>query len=205
MAMGRRTTMRRIADYAEAAMEDFELSPYGKPIGVDDFKLAMRHLASGVSIVTSGHGSGRRGLTVNSACALSAAPSTIVVGLNRSTEAHDAIISNRAFAVNFLAFEQLDIALRFAGHNGWRGEARFGLGAWTQLATQSPILVNCLCSVDCQLVEQVEQATHSVLIGRIVESVRRVDGDPLIFFKGQFTSINNVDLLSDYIENGFGA
>lgn len=196
---------KRREDGADTGTEGFDLNAYRKPIGSDDFKLAMRHLASGVSIVTSGHGPGRRGLTVNSACALSAAPSTIVVGMNRSTEAHDAIVSNGAFAVNFLAFEQLDIALRFAGHNGWRGEARFGLGSWTQLTTQSPILVNCLCSVDCQLVERVEQATHSVLIGRIVETVRRVDGDPLIFFKGQFTSINNVDLLSDYIETGFGA
>lgn len=175
--------------------------------GVDatTFKHAMRNLGAGVSIVTSGQGTARRGLTVTAACSLSAEPPSILVCVNRSAEAFVTITESRSFAVNFLAFDQLDIALRFAGHNGWRGEARFGLGTWTSLTTGAPVLVKSLCSVDCKLISVSEHGSHSIVTGLIVDTVRRVEGEPLIYFKGQFSRILTLDLLEDFVESGFEA
>lgn len=190
---------------ADRSKADIAVDTSRQVIDANTFRHAMRNLGAGVSIVTSGKGADRRGLTVTAACSLSAEPPSILVCVNRNAEAYATITESRSFAVNFLAFDQLDIALRFAGHNGWRGESRFGLGTWTSLTTGSPILVKSLCSVDCELSSVTEHGSHSIITGLIVDTVRRVEGEPLLYFKGQFSRIMTLDLLEDFVESGFEA
>ena len=174
-------------------------------ISVDNFKAAMRNLAAGVSIITTGKGEQRRGLTATAVCSLSADPPSIMICVNRSSETSSVIKNAGFFAVNFLAFEQLDLALRFAGSDGHSGEDKFGKGTWTELSTGAPILARCLCAVDCELINRIEHGSHSIYIGRIVDTFRRVEGEPLLYFRGQFSQVDDSDLLDFYIESGFEA
>lgn len=169
------------------------------------FKAAMRNLSAGVTIVSTGQGAGRRGLTVSASCSLSGDPPSVLVCLNISSEAVGVATSTGSFAVNFLNFDQLDLALRFAGHGGARNEAKFAMGAWTSLSTGAPVLANALCSVDCELAEAIPFGSHMILIGRIVDTVRCVEGEPLMYFRGQFAQILPRDFLDGFVESGFEA
>ncbi|WP_294923774.1 flavin reductase family protein [uncultured Paracoccus sp.] len=169
------------------------------------FKAAMRNLSAGVTIVSTGQGAQRRGLTVSAACSLSGEPPSVLVCLNTASEAVETATLTGSFAVNFLGFDQLDLALRFAGHGGARHEAKFDMGSWTRLSTGAPVLANALCSVDCELAEAIPFGSHMILIGRIVDTVRRVEGEPLMYFRGQFAQILPKDFLDGYVESGFEA
>jgi Flavin reductase like domain len=54
------------------------------------FKQAMRHLIGGVSVITTGSGETRTGLTVTSAVSLSLDPPTMLVCVNRDASASSA-------------------------------------------------------------------------------------------------------------------
>lgn len=184
----------------------------GSPVGCNHpsvslaaFKTAMRHLSAGVSIVSTGEGAERRGLTVSAACSLSADPPSMLVCLNAASRAVETASATGSFAVNFLSFDQMDLALRFAGHGGVRNEEKFAMGSWIRLSTGAPVLANALCSVDCELVDVVPFGTHMIMIGRIVDTVRRIEGEPLMYFRGQFAQILPNDFLDGYVDSGFEA
>lgn len=174
-------------------------------IDITTFKAAMRNLSAGVTIVSTGQGEMRRGLTVSAACSLSGDPPSVLVCLNTASEAVGVATATGSFAVNFLCFDQLDLALRFAGHGGARHDAKFAMGSWTRLSTGAPVLANALCSVDCELVESIPFGSHMILIGRIVDTVRRIEGEPLMYFRGQFAQILPRDVLEGFVDSGFEA
>jgi flavin reductase (DIM6/NTAB) family NADH-FMN oxidoreductase RutF len=101
-------------------------------VGAAEFRRAMSYLAGGVAIVTTGADSGRRGLTVSSVTSLCMEPPCLLVGINSSSETHDAILANGHFAVNLLGNGQQNLALRFAGRDGAKGIQRFETAPWDQ-------------------------------------------------------------------------
>src|SRR5690349_10286801 len=104
------------------------------------FRLAMRQLASAVTIVTSGSGPCRRGLTATAVCSLSADPPSLLVCINKQTECHEIIRQNGHFCVNALGADDEGLAGRFAGRDGSHGLSRFSAGSWTELVTGAPVL-----------------------------------------------------------------
>ena len=62
----------------------------------------MRRLAAGVTIVTTGLGEQRAGLTATSVSSLTAEPPRLLVCIHRDADTHALILRSRAFAVNVL-------------------------------------------------------------------------------------------------------
>src|SRR6185295_7465933 len=97
------------------------------PIGPDhdispaDFRGAMRHLVGGVSVITVGQGQDISGMTVSSVTSLSIDPPTLIVAINRSASSWPLLLRHRAFGVNILTADQLDISERFTGKDGAKG------------------------------------------------------------------------------------
>jgi flavin reductase (DIM6/NTAB) family NADH-FMN oxidoreductase RutF len=107
---------------------------------------AMRHLVSGVCIITAGLGDDRTGMTVTSATSLSVEPPTMVVCVNGGSSVWQRILRYRHFCVSILAGHQQEIAERFAGRGGLAGVARFAGANWLELATGAPALAGALAS-----------------------------------------------------------
>lgn len=84
------------------------------------FRAAMRHLAGGVSVITTGSGAERNGLTATSVSSLSAEPPTLIVCINRQASAWPLIARHRAFGVNVLGSDQIEIGERFSGRTRTR-------------------------------------------------------------------------------------
>lgn len=104
------------------------------------FRAALRHLAGGVSVITTGQGADRTGLTVTSLASLSAEPPTVMFGLNLGSSSFPVLARHRSFGVNFLNATQKQIADRFAGRGGEKGEARYAGARWSEGVTGAPLL-----------------------------------------------------------------
>ncbi|MGY3473730.1 flavin reductase family protein [Bradyrhizobium ottawaense] len=157
-------------------------------IQLAEFRQAMRNLASGVAIVTTGTAAGRRGLTVSSVTSICMEPPCIVVGINACSEAHDEILASGSFGVSLLRSDQEDLALRFGGREGAKGAHRFDTAPWNQGVLDVPLLPNAFCALECVLYDHKVLGTHTIFIGRII-AVREGHGNPLINFRGALRTL----------------
>jgi flavin reductase (DIM6/NTAB) family NADH-FMN oxidoreductase RutF len=150
------------------------------------FIQGMRQLASGVTLITTAHQGRLAGLTATAVCSVSADPPQLLACINRQAETHRLIEGSNAFAVNVLAHHQHRLAKVFAGAGGVYGDHRFAAAEWRTLATGAPVLSPCVASFDCQLVELVPAATHSIFIGRVVAVELQAELDPLVYVEGDY-------------------
>src|SRR5262245_5993533 len=156
-------------------------------VPADIFKLAMRRLAAGVTIITTCHNGYRCGLTATAVCSLSADPPQLLVCVNRSAHAHDVIKRGANMCVNLLARKHKALAGHFAGAR--KGEERFRSGKWTMLKTSAPVLDDALASFDCVVKETVEPSTHTIFIGQVVDVRLRAEGQPLLYAGGSYAGL----------------
>jgi flavin reductase (DIM6/NTAB) family NADH-FMN oxidoreductase RutF len=159
----------------------------GDVVPADVFKLAMRRLAAGVTIITTCHNGHRCGLTATAVCSLSADPPQLLVCVNRSSQAHDVIKRGANLCVNLLARRHKVLAGYFAGQK--KGDERFRSGKWTTLKTSAPVLDDALASFDCVVKETVESSTHTIFIGSVVEVRLRAEGHPLLYAGGSYAGL----------------
>ena len=159
-------------------------------ISEDAFKKGMRELVAAVNIITVAHNGSQDGLTATAACSVSAEPPQLLICVNRDTGSHDLIQESCKFALNILARDQEDVAMRFAGMDDADRTERFDLGKWSELVTGTPVLDGALVNFDCEVAKQITIGTHSIFIGHIVAS-RTGDngGAPLLYGDGQFTGL----------------
>ena len=155
---------------------------------VDDaqFKLAMSHFASGVTIVTTEHEGKPYGLTVASFASLSLHPPLVLICIERLVKSHDAVAAAGKFGVSILGSEQSDVSNRFAskvddkfaGFKTRRGE----LGI--------PLIEGALCTIECRVQNQLPGGDHSIFIGEVID-VQAREGAPLVYFRSGYRQINS--------------
>ncbi|MFN0264057.1 flavin reductase family protein [Tepidamorphus sp. 3E244] len=152
------------------------------------FCLAMRELAGGVCVVTSGRGDMRTGLTATSVTSLSAEPPSLLVCIHRASSMLEALRETGAFAVNMLAHDQQAIADRFAGRCGRFGAERYDGAQWRELSTGSSILTGALANLDCRVEQITEWHTHAIVVGS-VEAIAEPGGNaPLVYWRGGYST-----------------
>lgn len=152
----------------------------------EGYRALMRHQAGAVTVIATGSGAKRAGLTATAVASLSDDPPTILACVQLKASAHDRIVDSGVFSVNLLGASQQDIAEVFAGRHGLKGEARFTRGAWTTLTTGAPVLAEALAVLDCRLVDRHDFTTHSIFIGRVVAGRFDDKAKPLLYFRNDF-------------------
>lgn len=152
-----------------------------------DYKSAMRPFGAAVNIVTTAANGQYHGVTATAVCSVSAEPPSLLVCINRAASIHDQVRASRHFCVNLLAADQVDLALRFSSGDEDARRRRFEGLAVQRLKTGSPMLANAVAAYDCELVETVASATHTIFIG-LVAAMHRMPGnsDALMYRDGQF-------------------
>lgn len=154
--------------------------------GAGAFKSALRHLAGGVCVITTGRGDDRTGLTVTSLSSLSAEPPAVMFGLNLASSAFPVLRRHRSFGVNFLTAAQKEIADRFAGRGGAKGPARYAEARWSEGRSGVPLLEGALAALDCELEELIERHSHAIVIGRVREIRLGPNDAALLYWRGDY-------------------
>jgi len=142
--------------------------------------------AIGVTVVTAAGSSGPAGFLALSAAHVSADPPTMLVSIDRRTSAIAAVLESRHFAVNILGREHEALSESFGGKSAEKHAERFAPDAWTTLRTGAPVLRAALGAFDCALEEVIERQGVIIALGRVVDTVIRGAGEPLIYFRGKY-------------------
>lgn len=158
-------------------------------IDVERFKAAMRRLAAGVSVITTAHEGERYGILVTSVISLSASPPSVLVSVNQQSSLHAPLLSSGRFGVSILRSSQNDVATRFITSKGRDG--RFGEG-WTEFTSGTPMLENALTCLDCEIADRHSVLSHTLFIGRIMETKEWNDNiEPLVYLDGKLSGHSN--------------
>ncbi len=146
-----------------------------------EFRDVIGHFASGVTVITALHDGTPYGTTASAVSSLSLEPPMLLVCLNRTSATGRAVAGAGRFAVNVLAEEQADEAMRFAT----KSDDKFRGLALTSGAHGEPLLGDALATLECRVVEEVTGGTHSVFLAEVDRASART-GAPLAYFRGQF-------------------
>jgi 3-hydroxy-9,10-secoandrosta-1,3,5(10)-triene-9,17-dione monooxygenase reductase component len=151
------------------------------------FRRVMGHFPTGVTIVTSRRGDGAPcGLTANAVASVSLDPLLVLVCMDRTSVTHGCITEGGTFAISVLSSEDEELARRFAHSNR---VGRFDGVELKESSTGSPILSHALAWMDCRVSQVHEAGDHSILVGEVLSCDAR-DGEPLLFFRGEFHGIH---------------
>ena len=159
------------------------------PITSDDFRDALRHFPSGVTIVTAKADDEVRGLTVSAFASISPEPPLIAVVIDQGHRANQVLERPEAvFAVNILRQDQLELSDRFA----WvQHEDRFLAGDWSEAATGAPVLEDAAAWLDCTIRSRSPAGTHTIYIGEVqASSVPRPDEAPLVYWNRDYRRLS---------------
>lgn len=146
------------------------------------FKHAMRHVPTGVTIVTSLKDGEPRGLTLNAFASVAVDPPALLICVNREARSYLYISSSRIFCVNVLSGEQRHLAEHFSGKVRELQFAEIGYGVD---ATGAPVLDGAIAHFDCSVLEEHHVGSHSIFVGAVVSCAART-GSPLGYFNGGY-------------------
>jgi flavin reductase (DIM6/NTAB) family NADH-FMN oxidoreductase RutF len=148
----------------------------------DEFRRAMAHLPTGVTIVSAPGPEGPAGATANAVISVSLDPPLMLASLDRRTRTLAAVREAGAFGISVLRADHAELAHSFASRaphtEKWReipSTERAGV----------PILDEALAWVSCGLRESHDAGDHVLLLGTVRE-LGAGEGDPLIFHRGAY-------------------
>ncbi|MFN0279144.1 MAG: flavin reductase family protein [Pyrinomonadaceae bacterium] len=155
------------------------------PVTPDEFKNALSQFASGVSVVSTKDAAGKlHGITVSAFCSVSLEPPMVLICIEKSTFSHYAFEESGVFVVNILRESQASASERFAAPFSDKFEdIEFFSGI-----DGVPVLKDALASLECRQTFAYHGGDHSIFVGQ-VENVIVRDGDPLIYFRGEYGTI----------------
>ncbi|NIZ11969.1 flavin reductase family protein [Phaeobacter sp. HF9A] len=154
-------------------------------VDIATFRQTMALFPGAVTLITTGSGDLRRGITATAVCSVTDSPPTLLVCVNRKTGTCAQILATGRFSVQLLTEEQADLAMAFAGAGGLTGLAKFDDASWGEGPTGLPQHLDALASISCKVASSTENGSHQVFFGQI-EHVTAKEGEALIYAKSRF-------------------
>lgn len=151
------------------------------PVKSEEYRDALRHFPSGVTIVSIKAGEQIHGLTVSAFASVSPDPPLICVMIDHRHSAYQLLEEEGAvFAVNVLREGQEELSNRFA----WvKTEDRFAEGDWQTAKTGAPVLADGLAWLDCTIHTRHSAGTHTIYVGEVQASgTPHPDAPPLVYW-----------------------
>lgn len=147
------------------------------------FRYVLSHVPTGVAVIAGAAPDGPAGLAVGTFTSISLDPPLVGFFCDRASTSWPPIRETGGFCANVLAADQGDVSARLARQGGRKFE---GL-AWSPAPfTGSPVLDGVLAWLDCRIEREVELGDHVLVVGEPVELVVAGEGDPLVFFRGDY-------------------
>jgi flavin reductase (DIM6/NTAB) family NADH-FMN oxidoreductase RutF len=156
------------------------------PVTSDEFRAALSRFPSGVTVVATRDAEGRlHGITVSAFCSVSLEPPRVLICIDKSTGSHEALKTTGLFAVNILSSSQQQLSERFASMI----ENKFEGVEFETNIDGMPVLVGCLATLECRVTGSYDGGDHSIFVAE-VEQAAVNDGDPLLYFRGDYRAIS---------------
>jgi len=155
-----------------------------------DFRRALSQFATGVTVITVESDPRQvHGMTANSFTSVSLVPPLVSVCVDERAHLLPLIKQRRRFGVNVLKQEQQNLSEFFARPEPDHGEIPLEKVAFRWDADGIPLLEGVLCQVSCRLHAAHLAGDHTIVVGEVVSAMFYA-GEPLIFFRGDYTGLS---------------
>ena len=162
---------------------DLSLRAQAPNFSQPEFRTALGMFATGVTIVTARTAGGDLvGLTANSFNSVSLSPPLVLWSLSRAAASMPAFSTGSHYAINILAADQKELALRFAA----KGVDRFADVEFIEGVGGSPLLAGAAASFECFNRSRYEDGDHVIFGGEVERCTHRADASPLLYHGGKF-------------------
>ena len=154
-------------------------------VGPEEYRDAVRHFASGITVVTVGDENELHGMTASSFAAVSLQPPLVLVNLEKTSRTKTMIRSTGSFAVNILAEGQEDLARMFA---------RSGDKTFDDLPHQigplgAPLIDGCLTWLECRTTDVFDGGDHDVFLAEVLATGGSPGKKPLLYYDRGYRSL----------------
>jgi len=151
----------------------------------DECRAVFRHLASGVTVVTTFHEGKIFGMTATSFTSVSIDPILVQVSLSKDARTHDAVRDAGTFAANILASHQETVARDFATPKLDRETiARTHAGEMGL-----PLIDGAAGYFECRVTNTMEGGDHTIFLAEVFHGGTE-DRPPLVYFDGGYTTLD---------------
>lgn len=155
------------------------------PLSPKEFREALSHFASGVTVVTTRNAAGQSvGLTASAFTSVSLEPPWVLVCVDRKSDSHDSLIHAGWFAINILARDQEALSRRFATAEG----DKFAGIPYRTGIHGLPVFDDALTVLECRLIHTYNGGDHTICVGE-VETARVLSGEPLLYYRHRYHSL----------------
>src|SRR5229473_6472383 len=125
-------------------------------MAVDDaeFKQALSHFASGVTVVTTEHDGKPYGMTVASFASLSLHPPLVLICIEKAVKTHDAIAASGKYGVSILSNAQADISAKFASRSDDKFTGVELVPGELDAPLSVPLIAGALTAIECRVYDR---------------------------------------------------
>jgi flavin reductase (DIM6/NTAB) family NADH-FMN oxidoreductase RutF len=153
----------------------------------DEFRSVLGRFPSGVTVVTTKARDGSdEGMTVSAFCSVSLEPPLVLICIEKTASAYDALTTAGGFVVNVLSATQEQIARRFSIVDIDRFE---GVG-YSRSPSGLAVLDDVLAVIECATFAMHEAGDHTIIVGE-VEAARAQSGTPLLYYRGGYAQLEH--------------
>ena len=185
------------ADVAAAAPEGGRhLKGLDSGLSPAEFKLAFRHHAAGVAVVTADAGDGPVGITVSSLFSVSAEPPLMVFSISNTSSSAPAIQRAETLVVHLLGSQHLELARLCST----AGVDRFAdTSIWRRLPTGEPLYPDVPVWIRGRVINRMEAGNSTVIAIHALESQFADDATttPLVYHNRTWHALGDASRLDD--------
>ena len=149
----------------------------------EQFLIAMRFLASSVSVVSAKDSNGKLyAMTASSVTSLTVEPPAILVCVNKGASIHDVLIPGSSLCINILSNDQQDISNLCSSKDP--ESKRFANDDWN--TEEIPFLKEAQSNIFSQVDEVIGYNSHSIIIAKVLHAQSADSFDSLIYADGRY-------------------
>lgn len=154
-----------------------------------DFRKAMGCFATGVTVITVDQGGEVHGMTANAFCSVSLDPALVLVCVDHRARTHAHLHTRKRFGINVLSSDQQAISEYYARSTESHQHAEDVGARFERTAHGTPMLRGGLAYLECRLHTTQPAGDHTIFIAEVEDAVVR-EGEPLVFFRGQYRKLS---------------
>jgi len=160
-------------------------------VTANDFRQAMGCFATGVTVITVDHEGEVHGMTANAFCSVSLDPMLVLVCVDHRARTHAHLHARKRFGINVLRNDQQAISEYYARAFENHQHAVEGGASFERTAHGTPVLQGALAYLECRLHSTQQAGDHTIFIAEVEDVVVR-EGEPLLFFRGQYRGMSEL-------------
>lgn len=143
-------------------------------------KNAFRQLSYGVYVVSTWDKGRAVGCTANSAMQITSDPATIAVSINHDNYTNQCIQDTGRFAISILGEHSDPGIIGTFGFKSGRDNNKFD-EVESQVKGYLPVVTDACAYIVCEVIDQMETATHTVFLGKVTDADVLKKDDPMTY------------------------